>query len=117
MAQTNLTIRIDEQIKQDIETLFDQLGLSISGAINIFFRQALREQAIPFSIRAKTAEEKYNEYFNPHNMKRLKESIEQAERGEIITFTMAELKAMETGEVPQRAIDFMAKHKEARSHD
>ena len=117
MAQTNLTIRIDEQIKQDIEALFDNLGLSISGAINIFFRQALREQAIPFSIRAKTTEEKYNEYFNPYNMKRLKESIEQAERGEIITFTMAELKAMETGEVPQRAIDFMARHKGAHEDD
>jgi len=37
------------------------LEMSISGTINVFLRQALREQAIPFSIRAKTREEKYND--------------------------------------------------------
>ena len=108
---TNITIRIDEKVKQEAEILFDKLGMSMSGAINVFFRQAIREQAIPFSIRVATAEEKYDEYFNPHNMKRLMESIAQFERGETISFTMAELKAMETGEVPQRALDFLAKHK------
>ena len=44
-------------------------------------------------------------------MKILKESIAQAERGEIITFSMAELEAMEDGEIPRRALDFLAKHK------
>ena len=43
-------------------------------------------------------------------MKILMESIAQAERGEVISFTMAELKAMEDGEIPQRAIDFMEAH-------
>ena len=111
---TNITIRIDDDIKREAETLFDTLGMSVSGAINVFFRQAIREQAIPFPIRAKTAEEKYNEYFNPYNIKILKESVAQAERGEVITFSMAELKAMETsGEIPQRAIAFMEAHKKA----
>jgi DNA-damage-inducible protein J len=113
MAQTNLTIRIDEDIKHDAENLFGELGMSMSGAINIFFRQAIREQAIPFPIRAKNTDEKYEEYFNPHNIKRLKESIAQAERGETISFTMAELRAMETGDIPQRALDFLAKCKGA----
>ena len=93
---TNITIRIDEGVKREAESLFDKLGMSVSGAINIFFRQAIREQAIPFAIRAKTAEEKYNEYFNPHNMKRLMRSMEQAERGELKTFSLAELEAMES---------------------
>ena len=110
---TNITIRIDDDVKREAESLFEKLGLSMSGAINVFFRQAIREQAIPFPIRTKTAEEKYNEYFNPYNMKILRESIAQAERGEVITFTMAELEAMETGEIPQRALDFLEKHKVA----
>ena len=88
MAQTNLTIRIDEDIKHEAETLFNELGMSLSVAINIFFRQAVRERAIPFSIKGKTTDEKYNDYFNPHNMKILTESIKQAERGEVISFTM-----------------------------
>ena len=65
---TNVTIRIDETVKKETENLFDKLGMSMSGAINIFFRQAIREQAIPFPIRAKTDGEKYSKYFNPHNM-------------------------------------------------
>ena len=40
-------------------------------------------------------ERKYDEYFNPYNMKILMESIEQAKNGQIITKTMAELEAME----------------------
>ena len=107
---TSITIRIDDEVKREAETLFDKLGFSISAAINVFFRQAIRDQAIPFPIRAKTADEKYNEYFNPHNLKVLRESIAQAERGEVITFTMSELEAMESGEIPQRAIDFMETH-------
>ena len=92
---TNITIRIDDDVKKDAESLFDKLGFSISGAINVFFRQAIREQAIPFPIRAATAEEKYNEYFNSHNMKILMESIEQAKSGQVVTKTLAELEAME----------------------
>jgi DNA-damage-inducible protein J len=91
----SITIRIDDDVKRDAETLFDTLGLSVSGAINVFFRQAIREQAIPFPIRATTSEEKYGEYFNPHNMRILGESIAQAERGEIVVKTLAELEAME----------------------
>ena len=92
---TNITIRIDEDVKKEAEALFSQLGMSISGAINVFFRQAIREQAIPFQIRVKTAEEKYNEYFNPYNMKILLESIEQAKNGQVVVKTLAELESME----------------------
>ena len=115
MAQTNLTIRIDEDIKHDAENLFDNLGLTLSGAINVFFRQAVREQAIPFPIKAKTTKEKYIEYFTPQIAESIKKSIAQAERGEVITFSMKELEAMENGEIPQRALDIMEAYKKADS--
>jgi len=51
MAQTNLTIRIDEDIKREAESLFNRIGLNMSSAINVFFRQAVREQAIPFELK------------------------------------------------------------------
>jgi DNA-damage-inducible protein J len=116
MAQSTLTIRIDDDIKHDAEILFNKLGFSLSGVINVFFRQAIREQAIPFPIRVKTAEEKYNEYFTPEVIAQIKRSVAQAESGETISFSMDELFAMETGEVPQRALDFLARHKEAHSN-
>ena len=50
MQATNLTIRIDAGVKNEAEKLFEDLGMSISTAFNIFLRQAVRMQAIPFAI-------------------------------------------------------------------
>ena len=50
MESTNLTIRIDKDLKVKAEELFSDLGLSLSAAFNIFIKQALREQGIPFTI-------------------------------------------------------------------
>jgi addiction module RelB/DinJ family antitoxin len=72
--------------------LFNKLGFSVSGAINVFFRQAIREQAIPFQIKANS---NYDEYFNEHNIKILEESIAQIKAGSIVKKKMAELEAME----------------------
>ena len=105
MTQTNLTIRIDEKLKRDAETLFSRIGLNMSSAINVFFRQAVGAQAIPFELKA------YDEYYTGENLERLKRSMEQSERGLTISFTMDELEAMADGEVPQRALDFLEKHK------
>jgi len=106
MTQTSLTIRIDEKLKRDAETLFNRIGLNMSSAINVFFRQAVGAQAIPFELKA------YDEYYTGENLARLKRSMAQSERGLTISFTMDELEAMADGEVPQRALDFLEKHKE-----
>ena len=110
---TNINIRIDANVKQEAETLFEKLGMSISGAINIFFRQAIRQQAIPFEIKAKSPEGEYNDYFTPDVVKSILESAEQFKRGEYISFSLDELIAMEDGEIPQRAIDFLESRKKA----
>ncbi|MCI5687319.1 MAG: type II toxin-antitoxin system RelB/DinJ family antitoxin [Emergencia sp.] len=39
-------------MKQESQALFETLGLNLSTAVNIFLRQAVREQAIPFRIGA-----------------------------------------------------------------
>ena len=114
---TNINIRIDANIKQEAEALFEKLGISISGAINIFFRQAIRLQAIPFEIKAKSPEEEYNDYFTPDVVKNILKSAEQIKRGESITFTIDELIAMEDGNIPRRAIEFMESHKKAVNED
>ena len=108
---TSITIRVDDDVKREAEVLFDKLGLSMSGAINVFFRQAIREQAIPFTIRTASFEDKYQEYLNPHNLLKLSQSIAQVESGDSLTLTIAELEAMEDGAIPQRALDFLETHK------
>lgn len=47
---TNISIRMDVELKARAEELFAALGMNISTAFNIFVRQALREGKIPFEI-------------------------------------------------------------------
>ena len=49
---STINIRIDDEVKKQAEDLFNRLGLTMAGAFNIFIRQAIREQAIPFRIEA-----------------------------------------------------------------
>ena len=50
MANTNVTIRIDEDLKKQADDLFDDLGMSFTTAVNIFVKQAVRENRIPFEV-------------------------------------------------------------------
>jgi len=50
MGQTNMSIRVDEDVKREAETLFAKLGLTISAATNVFYQQAVRTQGIPFPL-------------------------------------------------------------------
>ena len=47
---TNVTIRMDSDIKAQAEALFAELGMSMTTAFNVFVRQSLREGKIPFDI-------------------------------------------------------------------
>lgn len=52
MAKTaNLNIRVDEDLKRKAETVFSELGLNMSTAINIFLRYSVRYGGIPFDLR------------------------------------------------------------------
>lgn len=44
-------ISVDEDLKEQAEQLFNELGLNMTSAINVFLKQAVTEQAIPFEIR------------------------------------------------------------------
>lgn len=50
MSNINVTIRIDSELKQQADELFDDLGMSFTTAVNVFVRQAVREGRIPFLI-------------------------------------------------------------------
>lgn len=51
MASTNLNIRTDKDIKDQAELIFNELGLSMTTAINIFLRTTIREHGIPFALK------------------------------------------------------------------
>ena len=47
---TNISIRMDTDLKAKADALFGELGMNMSTAFNIFVRQSLREGRIPFDI-------------------------------------------------------------------
>ncbi len=50
MAQTNLCIRMDEKIKKQFDYLCNELGFTMSTAINMFVKAVIRENRIPFEL-------------------------------------------------------------------
>nr|WP_314503128.1 type II toxin-antitoxin system RelB/DinJ family antitoxin [uncultured Lachnoanaerobaculum sp.] len=51
MMTTNLNIRIDKDIKDQAEGIFNELGINMTTAVNIFLRTAIREHGIPFELK------------------------------------------------------------------
>lgn len=51
MSTTNLNIRIDEDVKKQSDEIFNELGLNMTTAINIFLRTTIREHGIPFGLK------------------------------------------------------------------
>lgn len=52
MAQSVLSVRMDAKTKSDFSALCEEMGMSISTAINVFARQTIKERGIPFAISA-----------------------------------------------------------------
>jgi len=51
MAETtNLSIRIDRDLKYEADQVFNALGMNLTTAITVFVKQAVRQRKIPFEI-------------------------------------------------------------------
>jgi DNA-damage-inducible protein J len=51
MNPTNINIRIEKDVKVAAEKIFDELGLNMTTAVNMFLRQTIRENGIPFELK------------------------------------------------------------------
>ena len=91
MAETtNLNIRIDKELKEQAEVFFNELGLNMSSAFNIFVRQSLRQGKIPFELSVVA-----DPFYSSSNMAVLRKSVKEADEGKFVTKTIDELRAME----------------------
>ena len=50
MATTPTQIRIDADIKEQATTLFNELGLDMSTAVNLFLHQCVLRGGLPFNV-------------------------------------------------------------------
>ena len=87
MAQTNINIRMDSQLKSQFEEFCNNVGLTMSTAFNVFAKTSVRLQKIPFEISTQS-----DPFYSEPNMKILMESIKQLEEGRGIEHDLIEAK-------------------------
>lgn len=51
VKSSSMSIRIDPQVKADVEAIYSRYGLSITEAINIFLHQSVNVGGLPFDLR------------------------------------------------------------------
>ena len=88
MAQTAMTVRMDNQQKAQFDKLCEQFGMSANTAINIFVKAVIRSKSIPFSIKVNDDEDTTSEA-----LMAFKNVRSAAERGETPELSLDEINA------------------------
>ena len=83
----NVTVRVDENIKKQTEQVLDELGMTMSTAINLYVRAIARERRIPFEITLGEPDP----FFNQANLNRIAMSKKQIADGNVIYKASEEL--------------------------
>lgn len=87
MAQTLVNVRMDEEVKKEMEKTCKELGMTMSTAFNIFARKMSREKRIPFEVSI-------DPFYYDSNTKAIKNSIKELESGKVVKKSLDELEAM-----------------------
>ncbi len=92
MAQTNLTIRIDNSDKKAFASICKSMGLTVSAAYNVFTKAVIRNRKIPFEVEGCDKDD----FYNPENIRHLEEQVELYKSGKMkfVTKTLEELEEM-----------------------
>ena len=57
MAQSTISMRVDETLKKSFDSICDDFGLTSTAAITVFMKTVVRERRIPFEIKASSKEQ------------------------------------------------------------
>lgn len=89
MATTSVTFRMDENLKRQLELLFEEMGLNMTTGFNIYAKAVVRQGKIPFEIIG-------DPFWGEANQAELKRRMKEIESGKakMIDKTMDELEAM-----------------------
>ena len=84
---TTISAKIDNNDKSMFEKICDSMGINISSAINAFVKATIRENGMPFALKA--SEDPY--IYSEENMKYLRESITQIKNGQCHSHELKEV--------------------------
>lgn len=74
MAQTTLSVRMDDEVKRKFDAFCAEVGMNASVAVNLFAKTVIREHRIPFEISA-------DPFWSEENQSVLRHSIAQLNAG------------------------------------
>ena len=83
MAQSQVSFRIDADLKKSAESVLDDIGLSMSAAITVFLKAVSREKRIPFELAA-------DPFYSEANMARLRRGIASLNAGQGVEHALIE---------------------------
>jgi addiction module RelB/DinJ family antitoxin len=66
---TSLNIKIERTLKTEADAMFKEMGMTLTTAINVFVRQAVKERAIPFKIHVDDKKQRFHYLLNNIRMK------------------------------------------------
>jgi len=87
----SIAIRVDDNLKKQAEEMLDEIGLNMTTYVTSSLKALVREKKIPFELSTK-------QHANAEYLAKLDESIAEAERGEVVKYSMDELKTLVDGE-------------------
>ena len=89
MAQTSMTLRVDNSLKKNFDTLCEEFGFTTTAAITVFMKTVVRERKSPFEIKAASKEE-----VNAKGWEDILEMGKQAEDAGIQDMSLEEINAI-----------------------
>ena len=85
MAQATFSVRMDDSLKKDFDSLCSEFGMSMSTAITVFAKAVVRERKIPFEISAS------DPFYSEKNQQYLMKSIEAYKKGNLSRHELIEV--------------------------
>lgn len=76
MVQTTVSIRMDDDLKKQMDKFCQDVGMTLSTAVNLYVKTVVREQKIPFDITTEA-----DPFYSDANFERLKRAIADVEAG------------------------------------
>ena len=88
MSMKLVNIRMDEDLKKEMEIVCNDLGINITTAFTIFAKKLTREKRIPFSVSI-------DPFYSNENIKALENSIDEVKDSKIVIKSIEELESIE----------------------
>lgn len=86
---TTVSIRLDDEMKQQLDIMCDEMGMNITTFFMIYAKKALRDRRIPFEVAAPV-----DPFYSETNMAQIAKAKQQVQSGKVVEKTMEELEAM-----------------------